>query len=249
MTQMRSTCTFNGLVALGFLAACSANDTRIDGHQYAQIDPDNEKRVALLLASHVSCDERDQSCTDPQGALAELQAHIEGCIARGLKNVASNVTLVERHAWANSGTTVSLDEVLITDEHRQLVGHQELQAHELDYVVRLGVTSNRSSNRLLMEGGGDSGGGILLVGQEWTKTTQINAGIFSVNTGALVGELHADLSAESGWFVPVLLIVPVPVPVPLPPAGWSGRVESNSCVEMGEALGRFFSGAGNSYVR
>lgn len=249
MNQVNSARIPISLIALGFLVACSANDTRIDGHQYAKIDLGDEKRVALLLASHVSCDERDQSCTERQGVLAELQTHIEGCIARGLKKVASNATLVEHHTWANWGTTESLEKVLITADHRQLVGQEELEAHGLDYIVSLGVSNNRSSNRLLMEGGGDSGGGILLAGQEWTETAQINARIFSISTGALVGELHADLSAESGWFVPVLLVVPIPIPVPLPPAGWSGSVESTSCVEMGEALGRFFSGAGNRYVR
>ena len=233
---------------LFLLIGCSTSDTHIDGTQYAYVDPENEKRIALLLASYESCDERDQSCSAKKQLFAELQVDFERCIARGLKKTASNVALVEGSAWADGNTKLLLEDVLLETNPQLAHGLEELQAYSLDYVVGLTVANNRSANRPMVEGGGDAGGGILLVGQEWTRSAELQARIFSATSGNLVGHLRADLSSDSGWFVPILLVVPIPVPIPLPPAGRSGNVESASCVEMGEALGRFFSGAGNSYV-
>ena len=234
--------------SLFLLISCSTSDTQIDGTQYAYVNPEHEKRIALLLASYESCDERDQSCSAQEQLLSELQVDFERCIARGIKKTASNVVLVQGSAWADGTTKQLLEEALLRPNPQLAGGLKDLQANSLDYIVSLTVANNRSANRAMLEGGGDAGGGILLVGQEWTRSAELQTRIFSATSGYLVGELRADLTSDSGWFVPILLVVPIPVLIPMPPVGRSGNVESASCVEMGEALGRFFSGAGNSYV-
>jgi hypothetical protein len=110
----------------------------------------------------------------------------------------------------------------------------------LDYLVRIGVVQSRSDKQAELELGDEVGGWAF--GQTWTKSAMIKASIYSAETGKLVGELSADLTKEAFWMVPVLIIVP------LPPVVWSPNVEATSCTEMGEALGRFFAGAGNEFI-
>ena len=226
------------------LAGCtSGSNTRIDGRQLAYVDADQPQNIALLLETYRACDRDDQDCLARQKAIHELQSKFENCIARGLSRTAPHVSLIGRGVWDRAQVAGALLEQMEAGSKSGVLPNLEvLTLHNVDYLVTIGVSNSRSENRLYSDGSGGADGGVWVVGQEWTKTATIESRVFSVDSSALVGDLRASLSEEGRWFVPVLLVVP------LPPVGWSPDVESVSCTEMGEALGRFFSGAGNDFI-
>jgi hypothetical protein len=231
------------LLGLLLLAGCaSGTNTRIDGRQLAYVDPSIPRSVALVLASHRTCGRDEETCLSRQQALHELQGDFEKCISRGLRQTAPHVRLVPGAAWSGeTGEGLFQNEAIDAEQEGPVIA-ELLTTHDLDYLVRIGVANSRSDNRLMLDGYGDASGGIWAVGQEWTKTAKIESRIYAAANGALVGELSASLSEDGRWFLPVLLVIP------LPPVGWSPSVEYTSCREMGEALGRFFSGAGNDQI-
>ena len=229
------------------LTSCSSTQTRIDGKQYAAIDGAAAHRFGLLLENYHDCIAQDSECQVNKLRRKKLQKKFNTCIATGLSRTAPHTTLVELNNWEKFKIftlTPSQPEVphghfeSFFELHRDLLNNAGIA-----YLVVMRVTSSSSDKQLLLDGAGDSTGFILGVGQQWTKSAQIMAAIYAVESGKLTGELSADLSEDAGWVVPMLMGF-----IPLLPVGWSPNVESTSCREMGEALGRFFSGAGNNYI-
>ena len=64
----------------------------------------------------------------------------------------------------------------------------------------------------------------------------------SNSTSRLAGNLSAKLGKDAFWVLPVFLVIP------LVPIGSSPNVERESCIELGDALGRFLEGAGNDHL-
>lgn len=224
---------------------CAGKQTRIDGHQYILVDdPGGPKNISLVLASYRACEKNDESCKDKLPGIIKLQEQLESCLDRGLNRTSPQVTLIKQKDWAEYS---DLEDLVTRLAAGEAVNFSQMSADEstpeLHYLVSIGVTKSSSDKQFNVEGGGGSDGPpVWVFGQEWTNTAFIETRVYSADTGGLAGELTSSLTKDTFWMLPVITVVP------LIPIGWSPNVETTTCTEMGEALGRFFSGAGNNFV-
>ena len=236
-------------------AGCAAIDTRIDGHQYRAVDdPGGEKNIALVLRSYRGCAPGDEVCEKNLPRVQELQELLETCLHRGLNRISPRVNLIKHAEWGNHGNLADLMLPLAAGEGVDLSRLQPADnGAKLDYLISMGVTKGNSMRKTKLEVAGASAGAaegpfvippVVLwgVGQQWTNTAFIETRVYTADTGVLAGELSAKLTKDAFWILPVITVIP------LVPIGSSPNVERKSCVAMGEALGRFFEGAGNDYL-
>ena len=238
------------LFLLSVLAGCASGDkTRIDGSQYLPVDAEIDKKIILLLGNHQTGNQSGEDQESEKGKLLKLQREFERCVTSGLIKTNSNTDVFPLHKW-HSGIDFDLDYLIVSEGLGKKLPHQiTLAFNELDiqYLVRIGVISHSSEKQGqvdVMDGGTYNGGSIpaFAVGQTWDKSAQIQATIYEIKSGSLAGELSADLTEDAFWAMPVLFVIP------LPPFGYSPDVKHLTCKKMGSALGRFFMGAGNSYI-
>jgi len=71
------------------------------------------------------------------------------------------------------------------------------------------------------------------IGRKSRRTTDVEAIIFDTSSAVQAGELRLSIEGGSGWFVPVLLILP------LPPIPYGSRTESKACKTIGGAIAEF----------
>ncbi len=255
MNTSVNVCRLGALLGVVLLVACGGPQTRIDGRQYVAVkNPEQPKNVMLVLGSYSGCAPEDRECRDRLPVLAKLQAEFESCIDSGLGRTAPQVTLVRHARW---GESADLERLIAELAAGKPVSADRLApaeiGFELDYLVSIGVEKSSSDKEFVAEivaaDPGAAAGPIIIpptvvwgFGQQWTNTAAIKTRVFSARTGKLTGELSADLTEDAFWVLPVITVIP------LVPISWSPDVETKSCKEMGEALGRFFSGAGNQYL-
>lgn len=234
------------LLMLLLLFGCAGNKTKIDGRQFVLVpDPDSPKTVTLILAGYLSCAGSVEACETLEAQQKTLQKNFETCVARGMRRTGRKVSLVGHD---DAALYPSLDPLInqfaaVGEISGEDIQHQ-LANTSLDYVVSIRAKTYTGNKELTGFIDSDSGSGAFIwgMGQAWEKTSMLEARIYSVESGLLAGELSAKLTDEAFWMQTAFVIFP------LIPVGWSPDVENTSCTEMGEALGRFFSGAGNNYL-
>ena len=219
------------LLSIALLSGCSNGGvSRIDGAQYLPVDTSGETRVALL---------RGFGHNEPYKT-RNAYKDFENCIRRGLREVKSRANLVRWEKWSASEDYAKFDHILwlprqfeLTDEARVLISG--LDVH---YLVKVGVASSTTRRRPAFHYQSQAFG----AGQSWTETAKMQALIYETASGKLSGELSASLS-EAGYWQIMMAWGFIPVPL-----AYSPNVERGACETLGNALGRYFNGVGNSHI-
>jgi hypothetical protein len=239
------------LHAIGMMTGCGSTDTRIDGRQFVEVpNPDAGKHVVFAMRIQQSCGATDSDCQGAAEQLGELQKKLESCLDRGLRATSAKSRLI--YDWdASDDWYLHLGEkqpVMITGYDKKG------KPIRVDYLVTIGVDARDSRKQSVAETdeledaldallfGGSADVPMWGVGQEWTISARMEGKVYEPASGVLAAELTAKLTKDAFWMVPVFGIVP------LPPVGWVPNVDMTSCREMGKAVGRFLSGAGNNFL-
>ncbi|MYM64074.1 hypothetical protein [Pseudomaricurvus sp. HS19] len=232
------------LLIILLLVACTSKKTRIDGRQFIAVpEPAASKTVTLILSGYISCKGTEQECHNFDSQKQNLQKKYENCVARGMRRTANHVALVRHDDQVYYPTLNPLIEEFT--RHGE-IRTEDIQARladtALDYVVSVRATTHIGDSELAGFAEGEDGVFVWGLGQAWEKTAFLEARIYSAKSGLLAAELTAKLTDHAFWMQTGFVIIP------LIPVGWSPDVEGTNCGEMGEALGRFFSGAGNGFL-
>lgn len=242
---MRRICII--VTAVLVLSGCASTQSQIRGTQYLEVDTGvGPSTVAIYLGDYRDCRNGLQDCEDHRGdeIRNRLYREFEGCLASGMRRTAPEVRLVPRLEWMqHPNSESSMRSFLTAEKNNPGSGSQEsLDNLPVDWVVVLEGRHEISPRVQVAEIEEQDGVVMMGIGEEWTKTSTLNAGIWRTDTGVRAADLSATLSGDAFWMLPTLYIIP------LVPFGWSPDVEGRSCRELGAALGRFFEGAGNASV-
>lgn len=229
------------------ISGCASTQAQIRGSQYLEVDTNaGPSTVAIYLGDYRDCRNGLQDCEDHRGEEIRdrLYREFEGCLASGMRRTAPDMRLVPRREWIqNPAAEAGMRSFLTAEKNHPGSGSaEELDLLPADWVVVLEGRHEISPRISVVEAEEQDGVVMMGFGEEWTKTSTLNAGIWRTDAGVRAADLSATLSGDAFWMLPTLYIIP------LVPFGWSPDVEGRSCRELGEALGRFFEGAGNASV-
>jgi len=234
---------FLTLSCMLLLCACAGTSTAIRGEQYFSVEAEASKAtVSIYMGNYSEC-QGAETCEHHEGedVRERLYAEFERCLMSGMRTTSPEVTLMPREEWmAYPGFEFQVKEFLLKEQVD--ADGQRLRASDLpvDWVIVLEGRHDISGRQGTMDIEAEDGLIMMAFGQEWTKTSTLNAGIWKADRAALAADISATLSGDAFWMLPTIYIIP------LVPFGWSPDVEGKSCRELGKALGRFFNGAGNA---
>ena len=100
----------------------------------------------------------------------------------------------------------------------------------IGFVVLMRVETREFGRHTTVEGGGSGGWAI---GRTSTRETDMEATVWSVEQAVEAGVLKQKSVGETGWMVPMVLIVPL-LPIP-----YGSATESMACRAMGNSLAEF----------
>lgn len=205
---------------------------------------DRDMTIATIVLPHERCaEDRERTganCASPE-AIARTNDVFVGCLDKAIKigkqvvNVMPGHVFHQRFLAGIQPSYESLDAETIPELlAAPAVQHAVLDAN-IGYVIALQSTTTDSDRHTTFAGSGGAWG----VGRESTRETTLVASVWSVLPSAKVGWLEQRAHGQTGWLVPVLIVIPFP-PIP-----YTSDTESKACEAMGRALAEFlYSEAG-----
>lgn len=224
----------SALVVAGCASAPEVSITRT-----ASTGIQQDMNVAVMLLFHESCAEHRErtggNCA-PSTITERMNDEMATCLKNALEGTSQRVGVMPGHLFhAQFLAGYQSDyEGLTQQQTLALLGQPELRGAlseaGIGYVVLLQIETREYDRRTSFEGGAEGG---WAVGRKSTRTTNIVATVWSTEQSVEAGVLRQQATGESGWMVPVLLVIP------LPPIPYSSGTESKACRVMGNALAQF----------
>jgi hypothetical protein len=226
------------LAAALVVAGCaSAPEVSITRTASTGISRDTD--VAVMLLFHKSClEHRDRTggnCA-PSTVTAQMNDEMAACLKNALEGTPRRVGVMPGHVFhARFLAADQADyERLTRPGTLALLKQPELQgallAADIGFVVLMQVETREFGRHTIIEGGSGGGWGI---GRTSRRETDVVATVWSVAQAVEAGVLRQKAVGESGWMVPMVVVVP------LPPILYSSATESTACRVMGSALTEF----------
>lgn len=195
--------------------------------------------VAVMLLFHKSClEHRDRTggnCA-PSTVTAQMNDEMAACLKNALEGTPRRVGVIPGHVFhARFLAAEQADyEQLTQPATLALLKQPELKGAlseaGIGFVVLMQVETREFGRHTIFEGGSGGGWGI---GRTSRRETDIVATVWSVAQAVEAGVLRQKAVGESGWMVPMVLVVPL-LPIP-----YSSATESTACRVMGSALTEF----------
>ena len=226
-----------------YCAGCTSTPpARIIGEQYVIVDePDRAKNAILILSRFEACNEKQEGCKKETIKTNQFQELYEPCIAKGIKKTSPQSKLIrysERKDYTNLSEFLSnLDS---ENEIKFINSLNQVNKPDLDYMII--ITAKKWSSDPDYRLGENIRALGIGVDSHWINYAKIEALIYSIKEQQLAAKITSYLTAGAyNSFGTVLFVLPFV-------HGSSPNVEKPNCIDMGEALGRFLSGQGNSFV-
>lgn len=205
---------------------------------------DRDMTIATIVLPHERCAEHREktgtNCASP-AAIARTNDVFVGCLDRAIKvgkhvvNVMPGHVFHQRFLAGIQPSYESLDAETVPDLLAVPAIQHALLDADIGYVIVLESTTTDSDRHTTFAAGSGAWG----VGRESTRETTLVASVWSVLQSAKVGGLEQRAHGQTGWLVPVLIVIPFP-PIP-----YTSDTESKACEAMGRALTEFlYSDAG-----
>lgn len=198
-----------------------------------------DTNVAVMLLFHKSClEHRDRTggnCA-PSTVTAQMNNEVATCLQNALEGTPRRVGVIPGHVFharflaGNQADYERLTQSTTLALLRQTELHEPLSQAGIGFVVLVQVETREFGRHTRFEGASGGGWGI---GRTSTRATDIVATVWSVEQSAEAGVLKQKSVGESGWMVPMVLVVPL-LPIP-----YSSATESMACRAMGNALAEF----------
>jgi len=225
------------ILVLAVAGCASAPEVSITRTASTAIQRDTD--VAVLLLFHESClEHRDRTggnCA-PSAVTAQMNEEMANCLRNALADTPRRVGVIPGHVFHArflAGDQADYER-LTQPTTLALLGQAELQEAlsqaGIGFVVFLQVETREFGRHTTFEGG--SGGG-WAIGRTSRRETDMVATVWSVEQSVEAGVLKQRAVGESGWMVPMVLVVPL-LPIP-----YSSATESTACRVMGNALAEF----------
>lgn len=231
------------MVWVAILAGC-ASAPEVATTRLGRTGIDRDMTIATIVLADERCAEHREktgtNCASPE-AIARSNDVFVGCLDRAIKVGKHAINVMPGHVFHLrflAGIQPSY-ELLDAETVPELLAVPAIQhavsAANIGYVILLQSTTTDSDRHTTF----GAGGAAWAVGRESTRETTLVASVWSVLPSTKVGELEQRAHGQTGWMVPVLIIIPFP-PIP-----YTSDTESKACEAMGHALAEFlYSEAG-----
>lgn len=224
----------SALVVAGCASAPEVSITRT-----ASTGIPRDTNVAVMLLFHKSClEHRDGTggnCA-PSTVTAQMNDEMAICLRNALAGTPRRVGVVPGHVFharflaGDQADYERLTQPATLALLRQPKLSGALSEAGISFVVLMQVETREFGRHTIVEGGSGGGWGI---GRTSRRETDIVATVWSVEQAIEAGVLRQKAVGESGWMVPMVLVVPL-LPIP-----YSSATESTACRVMGSALAEF----------
>lgn len=221
---------------LAMIPACTHKPV-VSQSRLASTGIDLQDGVAVLATTY-----RGPGTPDSADALAPLapkeeKQDLERCLSRAiLKNqpvtrILDSETFLERIAPGTSfpSSPRSADEVLGALADDEFI--RRAREFNLRYIILLAEVASKGPKRSNF----DTRVYFSIVGEEWDRTTDLEAEVLDVASGRRAGTVRASDTGVRGYVVPFILIIP------LPPIVYGTRTRGSACAALGQALLAFLT--------
>lgn len=226
------------LAAAWVIAGC-ASAPEVSITRTASTGIPRDTNVAVMLLFHKSClEHRDRTggnCA-PSTVTEQMNDEIATCLRNALEGTPRRVGVMPGHVFHArflAGNQADYERLTQSATLASL-GQPELRGAlseaGIGFVVLMQVETREFGRHTSVEGG--SGGG-WAIGRTSIRETDMVATVWSVEQSVEAGVLKQKSVGESGWMVPMVLVVPL-LPIP-----YSSATESMACRVMGNALAEF----------
>lgn len=224
---------------LAFAGCASAPEVWITRTAPTGIQRDTN--VAVMLLFHQSClEHRDRTggnCA-PSTVTAQMNNEVAECLQNALEGTPRRVGVIPGHVFHARFLAGDLADYERLTQSATLALLRRAELHEalsqagIGFVVLVQVETRESGRHTSVVVDGGSGGG-WGIGRTSTRATHMVATVWSVEQSVEAGVLKQSSVGESGWMVPMVLVVPL-IPIP-----YASATESTACRVMGTALAEF----------
>ena len=225
----------SALVVAGCASAPEVSITRT-----ASTGIPRDTNVAVMLLFHKSClEHRDRTggnCA-PSTVTAQMNDEMAACLKNALEGTPRRVGVIPGHVFharflaGDQADYERLTQSATLAMLKQPELRGALSEAGIGFVVLMQVETHEFGRHTNVESGGAGGG--WGIGRTSTRATDIVATVWSVGQAVEAGVLRQKAVGESGWMVPMVLVVPL-LPIP-----YSSATESTACRVMGSALAEF----------
>lgn len=195
--------------------------------------------IGVMVLYHERCEEHHKktgtNCA-PGDVTANINSQYSRCVSSAFGRSRNRITIVPGDVLHKKYLAAAEPDYGALTPERAIelmsvpAASAALQQDGVGYVVLLSSTT-KDENRHTMVDAGDQG--VWAFGRESRRTTEVEAVVFNTATVARAGDLQLGIEGESGWMMPVFVILP------LPPIPYGSRTESKSCKAMGGAIAEF----------
>ncbi len=197
--------------------------------------------IGVMVLYHERCVEHHEktgtNCA-PGNVTADINSQYSRCVGSAFGRSSSRITIVPGDVLHQKYLVAAEPDyrALTPERAVELMSvpavSAALQQDGVGYVVLLSSTT-KDENRHTVVDDEAIDQGMLFFGRKSRRVTEIEAVVFNTATVVRAGDLRLSIEGESGWMVPVIVILP------LPPIPYGSRTESKSCKAMGGAIAEF----------
>lgn len=224
--------------SLATLAACTPPPLVHSTH-LAETAIAREISIGVMVLYHERCAEhREKSGANcaPADVTVDINSQYARCVGSAFADSHDRITIVPGDViHAKYLAAAEPDYGTLTPERTlELMARPEtsvaLRLDRVGYVVLLSSETKDFDRHTQVETDDPR---LWRIGRESRRTTDVEAIVFDTTSAVRAGELRLSIEGGSGWFVPVLLILP------LPPIPYGSSTESKACKTIGGAIAEF----------
>jgi hypothetical protein len=230
------------LAVAALLGACSVKNAHsINVSREGPTEIGKNDRVAVVLASYVECENSNSPACDAPKESASVESSFEGCI---------DTAISARIPAIGFGHPREIREKVFpgmkfTDSPRSeqdLLAaladpgtRNKMEALGLRYILVLHVETRDGDGSWAMSGSGGKDGGVIGFMKQWERRSDFRAVVVDIYEGKVAGTLDVSNAQHKAGGVGIAWIIPFPIFT-------ISTVESQTCRELGLALGDFLNG-------
>jgi hypothetical protein len=223
---------------LGLLAGC-APAPLVQSTRLGATGITGDTSIGVMVLYHERCVEHHEktgtNCA-PGNVTADINSQYSRCVGSAFGHSSSRITIVPGNVLHQKYLAAAEPDYRALTPGRAVelmsvpAASAALLQDGVGYVVLLSSTTKDENRHTMVDAGSQ---GMWGIGRESRRVTEIEAVVFNTATVVRAGDLRLSIEGESGWMMPVFVILP------LPPIPYGSRTESKSCKAMGSAIAEF----------